>query len=191
MDYLKNASLLSFLLLFFNLPKWVSMKVILLFSAHQRKKNSKVLLFQTIRFLSFAALTPDTSHLFISIFFLSFFFSPFLSELAFFLLLICFQVFVAIFLFWRLAYNVGLGFLLHHQSKSKFLTACVKYITPDNPLYNVICKFVCLGMDKNYKYEEMPACFNAWIGFRHIVDIVLANDLITYPKELVAFLFSF
>lgn len=88
--------------------------------------------------------------------------------------------FIATFLFWRLAYNVGLGFLLHHQSKSNFLTGCIKHITRDNPLYHLIKRFVCLGMDPDFNYDEMPACFNAWMGFRHIVDIILANDLVTY-----------
>lgn len=97
-------------------------------------------------------------------------------------------VFIVIFLFWRLCYNVGLGFLLHHQSKSKFLTACVKYITPDNPLYSLIKQFVSLGMGPDYKFDDMPACFNAWMGFRHIVDIVLANDLVTYIVFCIAYI---
>eukprot|EP01111_Echinosteliopsis_oligospora_P018369 TRINITY_DN8385_c0_g1_i1.p1 TRINITY_DN8385_c0_g1~~TRINITY_DN8385_c0_g1_i1.p1 ORF type:complete len:481 (+),score=77.89 TRINITY_DN8385_c0_g1_i1:120-1445(+) len=33
----------------------------------------------------------------------------------------------------------------------------------------------------------MPACFNAWFGFRHIVDVVLANDLVSYIVLCIAY----
>lgn len=84
------------------------------------------------------------------------------------------------FLFWRFAYNIGLGLLLHHQSKSQFLTRCIKYITPDNPMHSVIRKWVQIGMPPTYQMDKYPAAFNAWIGFRNVVDVVLANDLVTY-----------
>lgn len=37
-----------------------------------------------------------------------------------------------------------------------------------------------MGMESDYNYDEMPPSFNAWMAFRHVVDIILANDLATY-----------
>lgn len=98
-----------------------------------------------------------------------------------------FQSFAMWFLFWRFAYNIGLGVLLSHQSKSRLLTRCIQHITPDNPLYSIIRKWVRIGMPPDYKADQYPAAFNAWIGFRNLVDIVLANDLVTYVVFCLAY----
>lgn len=95
--------------------------------------------------------------------------------------------FVVLFLFWRFAYNVGLGFILHHQSKSQFLTGIFKHITRENPVYPVAKRFVSLGMDNDFNYDEMPSCFNAWIAFRQLVDLILVNDLATYIVFCMAY----
>jgi len=42
-------------------------------------------------------------------------------------------------------------------------------------------------MPPDYKADQYPAAFNAWIGFRNLVDIVLANDLVTYVVFCLAY----
>eukprot|EP01132_Coremiostelium_polycephalum_P009119 gene9119-11175_t len=110
-DYAKNASLLNFLLLFFNLPGWF---------------------------------------------------------------------FIGWFLFWRFGYNIGLGLILRYQSNNKFFTKIFQSVKADHALYPTFSKFCSSGMSSEFDYSKTPAAFNAWLAFRHIVDIVLANDLITY-----------
>ncbi|EFA80267.1 Phosphatidylethanolamine N-methyltransferase [Heterostelium album PN500] len=110
-DYAKNASLLSLLLLLFNLPGWF---------------------------------------------------------------------FIGFFLFWRFAYNIGLGLLLLYQSKNKSLTNLFKTFTPSHPLYEKVKNFCETGMGSDYNFDKTPAAYNAWLAFRHVVDIVLAMDLVTY-----------
>eukprot|EP01117_Protostelium_nocturnum_P000747 TRINITY_DN1092_c0_g1_i1.p1 TRINITY_DN1092_c0_g1~~TRINITY_DN1092_c0_g1_i1.p1 ORF type:complete len:701 (-),score=202.25 TRINITY_DN1092_c0_g1_i1:178-2280(-) len=88
--------------------------------------------------------------------------------------------FVFLFVFWRLAYNVGLGYLLYVQSKSKKISEWMATVKPSSPWYHPVKWFLSLGMDKDYDYDKLPAEFNAWIGFRYVVDIILANDLVCY-----------
>ncbi|KYR02205.1 Phosphatidylethanolamine N-methyltransferase [Tieghemostelium lacteum] len=118
-DYAKNASLLNFLLLFFNLPGWF---------------------------------------------------------------------FIGWFLFWRFGYNIGLGLILRYQSNNTFLTKLFKKIgDKSNISYNYTKAFCTSGMGSDYDFDKIPASYNAWLAFRHVVDIVLANDLITY----VVFCFAY
>jgi phosphatidylethanolamine N-methyltransferase len=42
-------------------------------------------------------------------------------------------------------------------------------------------------MGEDYKFDEMPASFNAWLTFRHLVDIVLAFDLVSYTVFCLAY----
>ncbi|EGC40447.1 hypothetical protein DICPUDRAFT_16016, partial [Dictyostelium purpureum] len=118
-DYAKNASLLSLLLLFFNLPGWF---------------------------------------------------------------------FIAWFLFWRFAYNIGLGLILRYQSNTNFLTRIFRTISkPDHPLYNYVKQFCSSGMKSDYDFDKTPAEYNAWLAYRNVVDIVLANDLVTYVVFALAY----
>eukprot|EP01113_Clastostelium_recurvatum_P001576 TRINITY_DN10642_c0_g1_i5.p1 TRINITY_DN10642_c0_g1~~TRINITY_DN10642_c0_g1_i5.p1 ORF type:complete len:772 (-),score=167.47 TRINITY_DN10642_c0_g1_i5:94-2361(-) len=88
--------------------------------------------------------------------------------------------YIALFLFWRLAYNLGLGLLLYQQSHTQVVTRFFKYLSPDNPMYPMFKRMTSTGMGSDYDFDKIPAAFNAWIAFRHLVDIILANDLIAY-----------
>ncbi|GAM26451.1 hypothetical protein SAMD00019534_096260 [Acytostelium subglobosum LB1] len=88
--------------------------------------------------------------------------------------------FIVWFMFWRFGYNIGLGLILYYQSKYQFLTKLFKSINPNSPLYKVLKDFCSSGMGDDYDYDKIPADYNSWIAFRHVVDIVLANDLVTY-----------
>eukprot|EP01133_Synstelium_polycarpum_P007287 gene7287-8469_t len=88
--------------------------------------------------------------------------------------------FIGWFLFWRFAYNIGLGLLLRYQSNNKSLTKLCKSITPSHPYYQTLKRVCTEGMGDDYDFDKTPAPYNAWLAFRRVVDIVLANDLVTY-----------
>jgi len=85
------------------------------------------------------------------------------------------EFFIGWFLFWRLAYNLGLGILLKKQSDTQWLTNTYKNL-PESNIFKVLFKRVI----KVYKVDEYPAEFNSWVVFRMIVDIVLGNDFFAY-----------
>eukprot|EP01116_Phalansterium_solitarium_P021730 TRINITY_DN6889_c0_g1_i3.p1 TRINITY_DN6889_c0_g1~~TRINITY_DN6889_c0_g1_i3.p1 ORF type:complete len:722 (-),score=265.98 TRINITY_DN6889_c0_g1_i3:333-2498(-) len=87
---------------------------------------------------------------------------------------------IANFLFWRLAYNVGLGYLLHIQSKDRYLTKLMKTVNESHWAYPTLKKLLHIGMQDDYSFDKYPAAFNAWLAFRRLVDVVLANDLVSY-----------
>eukprot|EP01059_Diplonema_ambulator_P007433 TRINITY_DN16900_c0_g1_i1.p1 TRINITY_DN16900_c0_g1~~TRINITY_DN16900_c0_g1_i1.p1 ORF type:complete len:581 (+),score=205.84 TRINITY_DN16900_c0_g1_i1:662-2404(+) len=94
-------------------------------------------------------------------------------------------MFIANFLFWRFMYNAGIGYMLWSQSKSMAFSEW--YRTLPNSKYGWIVtaleKGVVLKQDGKeipYKTSEYPNEFNAWILFRIIVNIILANDFVAY-----------
>eukprot|EP01137_Pigoraptor_chileana_P013411 Opistho-2@66904 len=89
-------------------------------------------------------------------------------------------VYVPLFFFWRLCYDGGLGLLLHHQSSSRALTRVVMAIDQFPTAKGFLKRQLERKMGPDYNYDAMPPSFNAWLLFRHIVDIVLANDLGCY-----------
>jgi len=86
--------------------------------------------------------------------------------------------YIFLFVFWRLAYNLGIGLLLYKQSNEKWITKNLAKI--DKSFYPLIAKVLEMGMGDDYKFADYPLCFNAWLAFRHVVDIILANDFICY-----------
>mmetsp|Transcript_27502 Transcript_27502/g.38785 ORF Transcript_27502/g.38785 Transcript_27502/m.38785 type:complete len:650 (-) Transcript_27502:29-1978(-) len=90
--------------------------------------------------------------------------------------------FALLFIFWRFGYNLGLGVLLYKQSHENFLTNLMKKYTADkkSSTYHFIKLALQPGMESDYNFDELPVEFNTWLAFRHLVDIILANDLIAY-----------
>ncbi len=96
-------------------------------------------------------------------------------------------IFISLFAFWRIAYNVGIGWLLDNQSKHKTLIKwAIKYDLfsknekgTKNWLQNFIQYDLKVKMNSNDIYE-VPIEFNTWILFRHFVDLVLMSDFICY-----------
>ena len=84
--------------------------------------------------------------------------------------------FIFWFLFWRFAYNAGLGYLLKQQSEKNFLTNYVSNLNQGHFLHTLLQKFT----QQNFDISKYPADFKAWIFFRLIVDCVLGNDLMAY-----------
>lgn len=106
------------------------------------------------------------------------------------LLWLCFDLpkwfYVLLFIFWRLMYNLGLGLLLHKQSNEKFITKTFSKIKKDHFLYPILGRTLEIGMPSDYSFQKFPVAYNSWIAFRHIVDIILANDLTCYVVMCLA-----
>lgn len=79
--------------------------------------------------------------------------------------------FLCLFLFWRFAYNVGLGYVLRRQSNDAFFTKAIARMNES---------FVKKCVDAKIKGHEHPIEFKSWILFRNVVDVVLVNDFVCY-----------
>ncbi|KAJ3144480.1 phosphatidylethanolamine N-methyltransferase [Geranomyces variabilis] len=107
------------------------------------------------------------------------------------------QVFLAMFIFWRCMYNIGLGVLLNAQSKDRKLVRLAKKLgfgpNPQKPRpqwVQFLISQITRKMSKNgvaYDYEAMPIEFNTWILYRGLVDIILVNDFSNYVAFAVAY----
>lgn len=87
-------------------------------------------------------------------------------------------VYVALFGFWRLAYNVGLGVLLRSQSHSSVVTRWVAGLSPKATA--ALKRAVTGSMGADYRWSKAPVELNAWLVFRAGAMLVLANDGCTY-----------
>lgn len=105
-------------------------------------------------------------------------------------------IFALIFLFWRAAYNAGIGWLLEAQSKHNRLVLWAKnshiFEKPEsgkNPhptLYKLIKREMETKIPKDYKFEEAPLEYNTWLVFRRVVDLILMCDFVSYCLFAIA-----
>lgn len=105
-------------------------------------------------------------------------------------------VFAVIFLFWRAAYNLGIGWLLHMQSNHNRLVLWAKnshlFENPDKgtnkhrTLYNLLEREMETKIPKDYKFEEAPLEYNTWLLFRRVVDLILMCDFVSYCLFAIA-----
>lgn len=99
-------------------------------------------------------------------------------------------VFAAVFLFWRAAYNCGIGILLHIQSHHRRLITWARYWklfeTPEsgkNPrpwLYRLLKRELEAKIPEDYEFEKAPIEYNTWLVFRRVVDLILMCDFVSY-----------
>ncbi|KAI7867561.1 phospholipid methyltransferase-domain-containing protein [Spinellus fusiger] len=92
---------------------------------------------------------------------------------------------MVLFAFWRIAYNVGLGYLLKRQSEHRWLVRQArKYKLFDqkaNPkLYAWLEDQLSMKMGKDYDFKTAPLEYNTWMLYRQLVDIILMNDFTAY-----------
>eukprot|EP00668_Euglena_longa_P003045 GGOE01003557.1.p1 GENE.GGOE01003557.1~~GGOE01003557.1.p1 ORF type:complete len:649 (-),score=237.15 GGOE01003557.1:476-2422(-) len=86
------------------------------------------------------------------------------------------------FVFWRLAYNVGLGWILYKQSNGRwFEQQCQKLFANDTcrRLIEECVVFRDSSIGK-YRIADFPLEYNSWMVFRLLVNIILGADLVTY-----------
>ena len=105
-------------------------------------------------------------------------------------------VFALVFLFWRACYNVGIGYLLHLQSRHWRLVAWAKrskiFVDPKtggNPhptLYRILKREMETKIPQDYKFEDAPIEYNTWLVFRRVVDLILMCDFVSYVLFAIA-----
>ena len=105
-------------------------------------------------------------------------------------------VFAAVFLFWRLCYNAGIGYLLHLQSHHWRLVAWAKQLkifedpkTGANPrpiVYYLLKQEMETKIPEDYRFEEAPVEYNTWLLFRRVVDLILLCDFVSYCLFAIA-----
>ncbi|KAI9713170.1 MAG: phosphatidylethanolamine N-methyltransferase [Bogoriella megaspora] len=98
--------------------------------------------------------------------------------------------FGVIFLFWRAAYNGGIGLLLYAQSNDKRLTKWAKksgiFEDPSTGknsqawLYPILKRDFETQIPRDYKFEDAPLEYNTWLLFRCVVDLILMSDFVSY-----------
>ncbi|KAI8143674.1 phospholipid methyltransferase-domain-containing protein [Fennellomyces sp. T-0311] len=94
-------------------------------------------------------------------------------------------LFIFIFMFWRLAYNAGLGALLKYQSDSKGLVRLATHYKifdkEANPkLYRWLQVQLSMKMGDDYDFATAPLEYNTWLLYRQLVDLILMNDFTSY-----------
>ena len=102
------------------------------------------------------------------------------------------NVLLSAFLFWRAAYNLGIGILLHSQSNHKALVFWARKSRifsseKKHPLYNVIKRELTAKIhDTDYDFDTAPVEFNTWLVFRRLVDLILMCDFVSYSLFAIA-----
>ncbi|CAI7610460.1 unnamed protein product [Penicillium bialowiezense] len=105
-------------------------------------------------------------------------------------------VFAVTYLFWRFAYNGGIGWLLHNQSHHKTLLRWAEktkvFVNPasgENPhpkLYNWIKRELETKIPQDYSFDDAPIEYNTWLVFRRLVDLILMCDFTSYCLFAIA-----
>lgn len=99
-------------------------------------------------------------------------------------------LFAVLFLFWRSMYNGGIGYVLKEQSNYKSVVAWAKgsgiFERPDSgknkypQSYSLLKRELETKIPKDYKFDEAPIEYNAWLLFRRGVDLILMCDFTSY-----------
>lgn len=81
--------------------------------------------------------------------------------------------YIAVFMFWRLAYNVGIGYILHHQSNGFGFDRWLRSLRPE--WQAVLTKMSMRNLQEEER-ADLPAAFESWMVFRLIASMILSND---------------
>ncbi len=105
-------------------------------------------------------------------------------------------VYAVTFLFWRAAYNAGIGWLLDAQSKHNRLVLWAKNshifenpATGKNPYpsaYKILERELETKIPTDYTFEDAPLEYNTWLVFRRVVDLILMCDFASYCLFAIA-----
>ena len=90
---------------------------------------------------------------------------------------------VALTLVWRMAYNLGIGLGLYHQSKSLALTRWMKELqkNPFSPTYQFVRDILVSAIgEKHVQDHKLPADYYVWILTRNLIAIVESNDILCF-----------
>lgn len=91
------------------------------------------------------------------------------------------QFYIGLSVFWRLAYDLGIGLFLHFQSHKQFFTRLFRHVQkrPRNLLSRLARSLASSG-GVSYDPSSVPPAFNAWMGFRWLEDLILVSDVVVY-----------
>ncbi|KAB8627247.1 hypothetical protein FH972_026080 [Carpinus fangiana] len=99
-------------------------------------------------------------------------------------------LFAVLFLFWRAMYNAGIGYVLQEQSNFNSVVAWAKntgiFEKPASgknqfpQYYSLLKREMETKIPKDYKFDEAPVEYNAWLLFRRGVDLILMSDFVSY-----------
>ncbi|KAI0409038.1 phosphatidylethanolamine N-methyltransferase [Xylaria palmicola] len=105
-------------------------------------------------------------------------------------------IFAAVYLFWRAAYNVGIGVLLRWQSNDNTLVAWAQKwqlfeppSTGKNPrpwLYKQLKRESETEIHSEFDFDNAPIEYNTWLVFRRFVDLILLCDFVSYVLFAIA-----
>ncbi|KAI1814641.1 phosphatidylethanolamine N-methyltransferase [Poronia punctata] len=105
-------------------------------------------------------------------------------------------VFALVYLFWRAAYNAGIGILLHWQSNDNTLVCWARKYqlfeppsTGKNPrpwLYNLLKRESETEIHSEFDFDNAPIEYNTWLVFRRFVDLILLCDFVSYGLFAIA-----
>ncbi|KAF2102944.1 phosphatidylethanolamine N-methyltransferase [Rhizodiscina lignyota] len=105
-------------------------------------------------------------------------------------------VLALVYIFWRAAYNVGIGWLLHEQSHHRRLVRWAKQSrifedpakgnNPHPRLYKFMKREFETKVPEDYKFDEAPLEYNTWLLFRRFVDVILLCDFVAYCTFAIA-----
>ncbi|KAI6148071.1 phospholipid methyltransferase-domain-containing protein [Pisolithus tinctorius] len=95
------------------------------------------------------------------------------------------RFFLFYFIFWRAAYNAGLGWVLTKQSKKRWIVREVQRLgwldeTRCPAMRRWIRAQLAGKMGKDYSFDDLPLEYNTWLLFRQLVDVILLNDFLAY-----------
>lgn len=101
------------------------------------------------------------------------------------------NIFIGLYIFWRLSYDFGIGYLLRQQSNHSRLVHWSKSLDVFNKdnhgvLSKLIKTEIHSQMGKSYDINEYPVEFNTWLIFRKVVDLILMSDFINFMGLFVA-----
>ncbi|CCH59801.1 hypothetical protein TBLA_0B09830 [Henningerozyma blattae CBS 6284] len=95
-------------------------------------------------------------------------------------------LFLLQYIFWRFAYNFGIGAILHYQSHYETFSNYSErnHLFDPSKSSSTLARFVQYEirskMPDSYLMEAQPAELNTWLVFRQVVDLILMQDFTTY-----------
>lgn len=94
------------------------------------------------------------------------------------------EIFIGLYIFWRLSYNFGIGYLLNVQSNHQRLvkwTEKAQVFEKNGSLVSRLAeKEIKSQMGPEYNVQKYPIEFNTWLLFRKVVDLILMLDFTTF-----------